>query len=154
MILAHKRMLALSGIFCGLITLMRLCRRNPEYNSVRYLFTLLLAFIFGKSSVALSCDEPQHSDHVAANTWIIAAVAQQCAIQLTSSPGVSSVPRELCVPAGTSFWGIGNNRTTQGGVIAISGALFASTVGAVPLFCRGFWCALTCMNFAFSCSGS
>jgi hypothetical protein len=36
-------------------------------------------------------------------------------------------------PAGTSFWAVGNNRTTQGGVIAISGALFAATVGALPL---------------------
>jgi hypothetical protein len=43
------------------------------------------------------------------------------------------------MPAGTSFWGVGNNRTTQGGVIAISGALFAATVIALPFRLHSAW---------------
>lgn len=112
------------------------CRRNPEYNSVRYLFTLLLAFIFGESSVVSGSDKLQPPDLTSADNFAIADVARYFAgsvIQMTSCVATPFVSREVCVLAGTSFWGIGNNRTTQGGVIAISGALFAATVGALLL---------------------
>ena len=61
------------------------------------------------------------------NRFSVSASVERFALCLLS--------QHTCMPAGTSFWGIGNNRTTQGGVIAISGALFAATVIALPSDC-------------------
>ena len=74
-------------------------RRSPEYNSVRILFTTLLAFLFGARPARLA--DFQYSCQAVRSAIDVAA----------SSIELSRTPKNE--RAGTEFWAVGNKRTTQ-----------------------------------------
>lgn len=102
-----------------------------------------------------SCDEVQHPAHCARQIDSVGQLHQSAApvFYWNTFRATCCVLQMLCITAGTSFWAVGNNRTTQGGVIAISGALFAATVGALPPLCAASKRAAT-LQIGFHFAGS